>query len=106
MISKELRRGVHAGGARTHQSDRFHAGVGESCVARKLRQAADCVLEGVDHLRELGGVEVGDDLAGGVEGEFYDWFFLVGGGQVKDGKDVFPAGFDIAGLWRDLEKCF
>ena len=39
-----------------------------------------------------------DDVAGGLEGELHDALVLVGGGQVEHGKDVLPAGADVAGL--------
>lgn len=46
------------------------------------------------------GVWVGltDDMAGGLEGQFYDAFILVWSGQMEDGEDVFPAWADVRSL--------
>lgn len=32
-----------------------------------------------------------DDVAGGLEGQLYNAFVLVRGGQVEDGEDILPA---------------
>lgn len=77
VVGEEMRRRTHALRAHPHQSDGFHAGVGEAGVAGELRQALDRVLERVNHGRKLSGVQVGDDFAGRLEGQLDDGLFLV-----------------------------